>query len=89
MKTAIQSSTLACLFLAVGLAITGCNVGMAPKGPDEAEVKAKEAALPPQQQIAMLRSSPMPGPEKQKRIADIEQKYNIKADSPSTTPGTR
>ena len=73
--------------LAVALVTSGCSLGMAPKGPDEAEVKKLEAAMPPQQQIQMIRNSPMPGPEKQKRIADIEQKYNIKADAPTSTPG--
>ena len=82
---------LSFMFALVGLAATGilsgCNVGMMPEGPSPSEVKAKIAAMPPDQQIAFYKNSPMPPAEKAAKIAEIEQKYNIKADAPSNPPG--
>lgn len=60
---------------------------MAPKGPDLEEVKQKEASLPPQQQIDLVRSSPMTATDKAKRIKEIEDKYNVKADAAPQNPG--
>jgi len=67
--------------------ISGCNVGMQPEGPDINEVKRREAALPPDQQIKMIMSSPMKGDEKKARIAEIRQKYHLPADDASSSGG--
>jgi hypothetical protein len=58
--------------------LSGCNVGMQPEGPDVAQVKAREASLPPDQQIAMIKDAPMPAAQKAAKIAEIKSKYGIK-----------
>jgi hypothetical protein len=58
-------------------ALYGCNSGMQPEGPSVAEIKNKEAALPPDQQITMIQNSPMPKAQKDQKIAELKKKYNI------------
>ena len=56
----------------------GCSMGMQPEGPNAEQVKAKEASLPPDQQIAMIKYSPMPAAQKAEKIAEVKAKYGIK-----------
>ncbi|MHB8637081.1 MAG: hypothetical protein ACYC96_11490 [Fimbriimonadaceae bacterium] len=73
----------------VVLGSAGCSsIGNAATGPSEAQIKQNENALPPDQQIKLIQSSPMPAAEKAKRIKAIEDKYGVKAGAPANTPGT-
>jgi len=63
--------------LAVGV-LSGCSTGMQPEGPSADDLKKKEAAMPPDQQIAMIQNSPMPKAQKDQKIAELKAKYNIK-----------
>lgn len=76
-----QTLELGALLAAAMIALTGCNVGMAPAGPDPDQIRQEIAAMPPQKQIHLIQGSPMPTKQKQQKIAEIEQKYNIKADT--------
>ncbi len=66
----------------LALACVGCNVGNAPEPMSEGQLKDAVSKLPPQDQINYIRSTPMPQAKKDERIAEIEKKYGIKADSP-------
>jgi len=60
---------------------SGCSgIGNAAQGPDEAQVKQREAALPPDKQIELLKSAPMPADEKAKKIKEIQDKYGLSSD---------
>ena len=63
---------------AAALVVTGCSVGMQPEGSSVDQIKAKEAAMPPEQQISMIQNSPMPADQKAAKIAELKTKYNIK-----------
>ena len=67
----------------LGLACLGCNVGSAPEPMNESQLKDAVDQLKPQDQINYIRSTPMPEAKKAERIAEIEKKYNIKADAPT------
>ena len=82
----LNASNVLFAAIAVGT-LSGCNVGMMAEGPSPSEIKAKVAAMPPDQQIAFYKNSPMPAADKAKKIAEIEQKYNIKADASANAPG--
>lgn len=69
MKRQIWQATLG---LSFALAAVGCNVGMAPQGPDQAEIKARMAKLPIDEQIKLIRSSPMSEADKEKKIAELQ-----------------
>ena len=58
--------------------IGGCSFGDAPKGLSATETQDAVKALPPQQQIDYINRSPMPAPEKAKRIAEIKSKAGMK-----------
>lgn len=65
--------------LACGAALAGCSVGMAPEGMSDNDAKAAIAKMTPEQKIKAIASSPMPGPEKQKRFEEIERETGVKA----------
>lgn len=65
--------------LTAGLSLAGCNIGMAPSGMSNEEARSALDKLSPEQKIRYYASSPMPESEKQKKYAEIEQKYGIKA----------
>lgn len=73
-----EKQTVVLIGIIACLAIAGCNIGMQPEGPSLDQVKAKEASLPPDQQIALLKTAPMPSAEKEAKIAEIKAKYGIK-----------
>ena len=73
-----RKSTIALVGAIFVLALSGCNVGMQPEGPNPDEVKAKEASLPPEQQIAMIKNAPMPADQKAAKIAEVKAKYGLK-----------
>jgi len=58
--------------------LCGCNVGMQPEGPTVADIKKQEQAMPPQQQIDMIKHSPASPQEKAKMIADVEARTGVK-----------
>ena len=62
-----------------GIAIAGCNVGMAPSGMSNEDAKDAIAKMAPEQKIRAIASSPMPGPEKQKQFDQIERETGVKA----------
>lgn len=77
----------------VAIALTGCSIGMAPKGPDANEVQQEFSKMPPDQQIKGIQHSPLPAAEKEKRIKEIEEKYGVsrsdeKTGLPPTGPAT-
>jgi hypothetical protein len=63
--------------LAAGI-LAGCSMGMQPTGSTVDQIKAKEAAMPPDQQISMIEHSPIPPAEKAKKIAEIKAKAGLK-----------
>ncbi|RYG30353.1 hypothetical protein EON81_25070 [bacterium] len=74
----------------VGLLVvvcTGCSVGNAPEPMSEAQLADSVSKLKPQDQINYIRVMPIPQAEKDRRIAEIEQKFGMKADAKgSQTP---
>ena len=54
--------------------VCGCNAGMEPEGPSPDQIKAKMAAMPIDQQIALIKNSPMPKAEKAQKIAELQAK---------------
>lgn len=76
------NALIACL---AAVTLVGCNVGMAPKPMDEADLKTAVDKLPPKDAIAYINSSPMPAAMKAQRIKEIEDKTGYK--DPGTTPG--
>lgn len=75
--------------MVVGVVTVGCNVGMAPQGPSETEVRERAAKLPPQDQIDLIRSSPMPKAQQDKEVAEIEKKYGMKEKGMQSGSGTK
>ena len=75
------------LALVSGVLVDGCSIGDAAKGPDPAEIEQRKNSLPPDQQIKLLQTSPMPAVEKAQKIKEIEDKYGVKAGAPPNTPG--
>ena len=59
--------------------LSGCNVGMAPAGMSREEARDALSKLPPQDQIRYYATGPMPQAEKEKKYAEIEAKYGVKA----------
>lgn len=55
----------------------GCNIGNAPEPMAASEVKKEVEKLTPDQQIDWYNRSPMPPAEKQKKIAEIREKYGL------------
>jgi hypothetical protein len=75
-------------FICLG-AVEGCNAGMEPQGPSAEEAQQQIAQLPPDQQIDLLRHSPLPKAEQDRRVAAIQAKYGLPAtaDSNVSKPG--
>jgi dethiobiotin synthetase len=72
------------------LTLSGCdNIGNAPKGPDASEVQQEVSKETPQQQINFYKFSPMSADKKAAKIKEIEEKYGVKDQSPTTTPPKR
>ena len=71
---------LACTLIAAVavFGLCGCGVGMQPEGSSVDQIKAKEAGMPPDQQISQWEHSPAPPQVKAQKIAEIKAKYNIK-----------
>lgn len=66
----------------------GCsNIGNAPSGLSEDEAKDWVNSLPPEEQIKMIQSSPMPGADKEKRIKEIREKHNLPESTTSEDKG--
>lgn len=65
------------LFLCVTL--VGCNPGQQPSGMSDTDAKATIEALPPEDKIRAIASSPMTPAEKEKRYAEIEKETGVKA----------
>ena len=59
--------------------LAGCNVGMEAQGPSAKEAQEQISKLPPEQQIDLLRHSPLPRAEQDRRVADIRAKYGLPA----------
>lgn len=79
------------LILALALVgiLAGCNAGMAPAGPDQNEIKARMAKLPVDQQIALIKSSPMSQAEKDAKIAELQGgKAPESTGNPTAAPGS-
>ena len=57
--------------------LAGCNAGMEPAGPTPDQIRAKIDAMPPQKQIDLIEHSPMNKVDKENRIAQIRQKFNL------------
>ena len=68
------------------LALAGCNAGMEPTGPTPDQIRAKIDAMPPEKQIDLIEHSPMSRPEKDKRLAEIRQKFNLPAPAAQAAP---
>lgn len=75
------------LALAIAASVGGCALGMAPRGPDAAEVKKELNELPPQKQIQYWQTSPAPANVKAEKIKEIEDKYHVTADQAPANPG--
>jgi hypothetical protein len=59
--------------------IVGCsNIGNAPAGASDADLKKEMDSEPPLQQIRNLQFAPMPPSDKEAKIKEIEQKYGVK-----------
>jgi len=65
--------------IGVALALGGCSIGMAPAGMSRDEARDALGKLTPQEQIRYYATGPMPMAEKQKKYAEIEAKYGVKA----------
>jgi hypothetical protein len=62
----------------------GCsNIGNAPEGQSEEEAKAALQKMSPQEQINMIKASPMPPAEKEKKIRELEAKMGGAPIAPS------
>lgn len=85
-----KSIIVASLGLAFGL--QGCsNIGNAPEPMTADQVNKQVGEAKPEDQIAYWQSSPLPAAEKQKKIDEIRQKYNLPADAGAASgppPGT-
>lgn len=66
-------------FVLLAVALSGCSLGMAPAGMSREEARQALDNLSPQDKIRYYASSPMPQAEKQKKYAEIEAKYGVKA----------
>ncbi len=76
-RFALLSSTLV-----FALLIAGCGSSSAPStGMNGNDVQAALANTSPQNQIDWINRSPMSPDEKAKKIAEIQKKYNLPADS--------
>lgn len=76
--------------LILGLAAiscAGCNAGNAPEPMNEQQLKGAVEKLSPKDQIAYIKSSPMPPAMKAQRIKEIEDKTGYK-DTDSGAPKT-
>ncbi len=60
------------------LACVGCNVGNAPEPMNEDQLKAAIEKLPPKDQVAYIKSTPMSAEKKAERIKEIETKTGYK-----------
>lgn len=68
--------------LGVLFGIQGCgNIGNAPEPMTADQVNKTVSEAKPEDQIAYWQSSPLPAAEKQKKIDEIRQKYNLPADA--------
>jgi hypothetical protein len=65
--------------LAVALSLIGCGMGDAPPPMTREDAKNALNNLSPEDKIRYYDSSPMPAAEKQKKIAEVEQQYGVKA----------
>lgn len=66
----------------------GCSsIGNAPSGMSEDEAKDWINSQPPEEQIRMIQSSPMPPADKEKRIKEIRDKHGIAAPSSTDDKG--
>jgi hypothetical protein len=65
--------------LPLAFLLIGCNVGNAPAGMSNEEARSALDKLSPEEKIRYYQSSPMPQAEKEKKYAEIEQKYGVKA----------
>lgn len=65
------------LLAALTFGIVGCSIGDAPAGQSADEAKAAFENSPPEEQIKLVMSSPMPPDQKAARIAEIRKKYNL------------
>jgi len=66
--------------LGVAVALTGCNMGMAPSGGSTADVQANFQKEDPQVQIKTIQGSPASPERKAQLIKAIEDKYGVKAE---------
>lgn len=55
-----------------GAVASGCNVGMAPEGPSDAQLKENYNKLSVDQKIKLIENGPIPAAEKQKQIAALK-----------------
>jgi len=76
----IRRTRIPIIVFAAGWLIGGCNLGMQPTGPSVQEINAIRAKWPPEKQIEGINQSPMPGPEKKRRISEIRAKYHMPAE---------
>ena len=67
--------------------LVGCNAGMAPEPMSQSELKSAVDKASPADQIAWIKSSPMPAAEKDAKIKAIEEKTGYKAPE-SNAPNT-
>lgn len=67
--------------LGASMALLGCNAGMAPEPMSREEARDALSKMSPQEQIKYYESGPMPAEQKKQKIAEIEAKYGIKAET--------
>ena len=85
MKETIRLGLIA---VALGSVLAGCdNIGNAPPGQSADQAKAAFEQKSPEEQIALINTSPAPAEEKARRIKEIKQKAGMPLDdAPTTTP---
>lgn len=65
--------------IACALILSGCGIGDAPSGMSNEDAKAAIDRMTPEQKIKFIASSPMAGPEKERKYAEIEAQTGVKA----------
>ncbi|MGV3616024.1 MAG: hypothetical protein ACO1SV_11880 [Fimbriimonas sp.] len=78
MSRKLNVSVGSLIVLVAAAMLSGCSMGDAPAGMTEADAKAAVDALPPDQKIKAIESSPMPEADKRKRIAEIKAAAGMK-----------
>jgi len=73
--------------LVLGIALCGCNMGMAPSGGSSAEVEANFKKMDAKKQIEIIKSSPASAERKAQLIKEIEDRTGVKDDGNSAVAG--